>query len=234
MPPDHPSPSDPDRSPPERGNTSSAARLNRIRGPLNAAGLRALDGVFHRTLGRQKEHLFADLPEVVVEFGSGPGTNLRYLHPGTRLVAVEPNPAMHASLRQAAGERGIDLELLPHSADDVPLPDANVEVVVCTLVLCTVPDPAAALAEARRILAPGGRFVFIEHVAADPAAHRLLATQQRLLRRPWRWLFEGCELHRPTGELVEAAGFTSVEMRAGTAQPALLPVAPMVWGTAVR
>lgn len=229
-----PPPPIPDPDPPQGPDDAAGLQVNRLRGPLNAAGLRALDGVFHRTLGRQKEQLFADLPDVVVEFGSGPGTNLRYLRPRTRLVAVEPNPAMHASLRQAAHERNIDLELLPHSADDVPLPDASVEAVICTLVLCTVPDPTAALAEARRILAPGGRFVFIEHVAADPAAHRLLATQQRLLRRPWRWLFEGCELHRPTGELVEAAGFTSVELRAGTAQPALLPVAPMVWGTAVR
>ena len=224
-----PSPDSPAHQPP-----SGAATANRIRGPLNAAGLRALDGVFHRTLGRQKEQLFADLPEVVVEFGSGPGTNLRYLRPGTRLLAVEPNPAMHASLRQAAAERGVELELLPHSADAIPLEDASVDAVICTLVLCTVPDPAAALAEAHRILTPGGRFLFIEHVAADPGTNRVLATQQRVLRRPWRWLFEGCELHRATGELVEAAGFSSVELRAGTAQPALLPVAPMVWGTATR
>lgn len=205
-----------------------------IRGPLNAAGLRALDGVFHRTLGRQKEQLFAHLPDEVVEFGSGPGTNLRYLRPGTRLTAVEPNVAMHRPLRQAAAARGIHLDLLAHSATEVPLPDASVEAVVCTLVLCTVPDPAAALAEARRILVPGGRFVFIEHVAADPVAQRLLTAQQRVLRRPWRWLFEGCDLHRPTGELVRAGGFASVDLRAGTASPAVLPVAPMVWGTAIR
>jgi len=234
MPPDDVNRSDADEPRTDGRAPAPATDGNRIRGPLNAIGLRALDGVFHRTLGRQKEALFADLPDVVVEFGSGPGTNLRYLRAGTRLLAVEPNPAMHASLRQAADARGIHLELLPHSADDVPLPDASVDAVICTLVLCTVPDPTAALAEAKRILTPGGRFVFIEHVAADPDAQRLLAAQQRLLRRPWRWLFEGCELHRPTGELVEAAGFTSVELRAGTAQPGLLPVAPMVWGTAVR
>ena len=214
--------------------TTSPTAVNRIRGPLNAAGLRALDGVFHRTLGRQKEALFAELPDRVVEFGSGPGTNFRYLRPGTRVVAVEPNPAMHPALRQAASERGIELELLATSAGAVPLPDSSVEAVICTLVLCTVPDPAAALAEAHRILAPGGRFHFIEHVAADPATQRLLTAQQRLLRRPWRWLFEGCDLHRPTGDLVAEAGFDSVAMRAGTARPAVLPVAPMVWGTATR
>ena len=220
--------------PAHQSPTSGSPPANRIRGPLNAAGLRALEGVFHRTLGRQKEQLFAELPDLVVEFGSGPGTNLRYLRPGTRLLAVEPNPAMHASLREAAAARGVELELLPHSADAIPLDDASVDAVICTLVLCTVPDPAAALAEAHRILTPGGRFLFIEHVAADPVVNRLLAAQQRVLRRPWRWFFEGCELHRATGELVEAAGFSSVELRAGTAQPALLPVAPMVWGTATR
>lgn len=211
-----------------------AFRAHRFRGPLNAAGLRALDGVFHRTLGRQKERLFESLPDVVVEFGSGPGTNARYLRPGTRLVAVEPNPAMHAALRSAAAAHRLDLQLLPHPADNVPLPDASVEAIICTLVLCTVGDPAASLAEAHRLLAPGGRFIFIEHVAADRRSHRLLAGQQRLLRRPWRWLFEGCELHRSTGDLISAAGFSSVELHSAMARPAVLPVAPMVWGVAVR
>jgi SAM-dependent methyltransferase len=209
------------------------AKGNRIRGPLNAAGLRALDGVFDRTLGRQKRRLFADLPDDVVELGSGVGANLRYLRPGTRLTAVEPNPAMHEPLRRAAANAGVDLTLLPSSAEAIPLPNASTDVVICTLVLCTVPNPDAVLGEVRRIMRPGGRFLFVEHVAADPASHRVLSTSQRLLHRPWHWLFEGCDLRRDTGERIRSAGFASVELHSGTASPAVTPVAPMVWGTAV-
>lgn len=219
---------------PPTGPPTGPARSNRIRGPINAAGLRALDGVFDRTLGAQKRRLFADLPDDVVELGSGPGTNMRYLRPGTRLTAVEPNPAMHPALTSAAAARGIDLTLLTLGAEGIPLDDASTDAVVCTLVLCTVDDPHQVLAEVRRILRPGGRFVFLEHVAADPASHRLLAAQQRLLRRPWRWMFEGCELHRDTGALLAAAGFADLDIRSATARPAVLPVAPMVWGTATR
>lgn len=207
---------------------------NRIRGPLNAAGLRALDGVFDRSLGRQKRSLFGDLPPSVVELGSGPGTNVRYLAPGTHLVAVEPNRAMHEPLRQAATARGISLDLVPAGAEELPLDDASVDVVISSLVLCTVDDPDAVVSEVHRVLRPGGRFIFLEHVAADRTSHPVLAAQQRLLRRPWRWLFEGCDLQRPTAATIAAAGFTDVVLSSGTASPAVLPVAPMVWGTAMR
>lgn len=207
-------------------------RAHPVRGPLNAAGLRALDGVFDRTLGPFKRELFAGLPDRVVELGSGPGTNVRYLRPGTHLTAIEPNPAMHKSLAAAAQAGGVTLELLAHPAERIPLDDASTDAVVCTLVLCTVGDPERTLAEVRRILRPGGQFVFIEHVAADPASHRVLATGQRVLRRPWRWLFEGCELHRDTAAAINAAGFAAVEIHHATARPAVVPVAPMIWGRA--
>jgi SAM-dependent methyltransferase len=206
---------------------------NRVRGPLNAAGLRALDGVFDRTLGRQKRRLFDELPDEVVELGSGVGANLRYLRAGTRLTAIEPNPAMHPRLRQAAAEAGVTLHLLPSGAETIPLPDASTDAVICTLVLCTVGDPDAVLAEVRRILRPGGRFLFVEHVVADPTTHRILAAIQGLVHRPWRWLFEGCDVRRDTAGRIQAAGFASVDLQAGMAQPAVLPVAPMVWGAAV-
>lgn len=207
---------------------------NPIRGPLNAWGLRALEGVFERTLGAQKRRLFIDLPDEVVELGSGPGSNMRYLRAGTRLTAVEPNPAMHDLLRASAAEHGVGLTLLAHGAEGIPLPDASTDAVICTLVLCTVSDPTAALAEVHRILRPGGQFLFIEHVAADPTTHPSLARAQRILRRPWRWAFEGCELHRDTASLITEAGFDSTDIHSGTARPAILPVAPMVWGRAVR
>jgi SAM-dependent methyltransferase len=207
---------------------------NRIRGPVNATALRALDGVFDRTLGRQKRRLFEDLPDDVVELGSGVGANLRYLRKGTRLTAVEPNPAMHAALRRAAADAGVELHLLTTGAEAIGLPDASTDAVICTLVLCTVGDPDAVLSEVHRILRPGGRFLFVEHVAADPESHRLLAGAQRVVHRPWKWLFEGCDVRRDTAGRIRSAGFSSVDLQEGTASPAILPVAPMVWGCAIR
>lgn len=95
-------------------------------------------------------------------------------------------------------------------AESTGLPDDSVDAVVRTLVLCTVADPAAALAEVRRILRPGGRLVLIEHVSAT--AGTALDKVQRLLRRVWRWVFEGCDLCRPTADLLAASGFTAVEL----------------------
>jgi SAM-dependent methyltransferase len=207
---------------------------NRVRGPLNAAGLAALDGVFDRTLGDIKQRLLADHPPALVEFGTGPGTNFRYLRPGTRVVAIEPNPAMHRRLVDAGHHHNIDVELLACGAGDVPLPDASVDAIVCTLVLCTVPDPAAAIAEAVRLLRPGGELLFIEHVAAPSGPASALGRTQRLVRRPWRWLFEGCDVCRPTGELLDDAGFSHVEIHHRTLRPPVVPIAPLIWGRAVR
>jgi SAM-dependent methyltransferase len=207
---------------------------HRIRGPLNARILRSLEGVFDRTLGDLKRTLFTGLPGELVELGSGTGANMRYLPAGTRLTAIEPNPAMHAPLAAAATRHNIDLDLVTGPAEHLPLNDASAEVVLCTLVLCTVADPEATLDEVRRILKPGGRLLVVEHVAADPGTHPLLARSQRLVRRPWRWCFEGCDVARPTQRLLAGAGFTGVDLHHGVASPAVLPVAPMVWGTLVR
>lgn len=187
--------------------------------------------LMHRVYGRRKRALFSDLPPTVVEIGPGSGANLRYLDPGTRLITFEPNPFTHRRLREEAAERGIELDLRHLPAEQLDLPDASADVVLSTLVLCSVDDPVRVLAEIRRGLRPGGRFLFIEHVAGPPGT--AVRTVQRLVRHPWHWLFDGCHVDRDTGAMIEAAGFASVEIeRFRVALPS--PVRPHIAGVAVR
>src|SRR6478735_9744335 len=116
-----------------------------VRGPANAAFFWFAGGMFDRLLGPHKRRLFADLPDTVVELGSGVGANLRYLAPGSTLIAVEPNPAMHGRLRRAARQHGVLLDVRQVPAERTDLPDASAEVVVSSLVLCTVKDVAEVL-----------------------------------------------------------------------------------------
>ena len=117
----------------------------------NAKFFESMDSYSHRRLGTRKQALFADLPQAVVEIGAGAGASMRYLAPGSRLVAIEPNPHSHDALRRGAERYGIDLEIRGEPAESTGLASASVDAVICTLVLCTVDDPTAALAEVRRI-----------------------------------------------------------------------------------
>ena len=205
---------------------------NPVRGRLNAGFFRLVDRYVHHVLGGRKAALFADLPGTVVELGAGTGANMRYYPAGTRLIAVEPNPPMHGPLRDAASRHGVDLEIRAVGAEDTGLADGSIDAVVSTLVLCTVDDPAAVVAEVRRILRPGGRFLVLEHVAAPDGSP--LARLQRGLRSGWRWAFEGCDLRRHTGELLADAGFSDVALERYRAGSVFLPVDEQVAGTLRR
>jgi len=152
-------------------------------------------------LGDRKQELLAGLPNTVVELGPGTGANLRCNRTGTTLLAVEPNVHMHARLKRAATEKRISLQLLPVGAQHTGLAQGSDDAVVCTLVLCTVPDPTAVLTEVRQVLQPGGRLLILEHVRAP---HRSgLGLLQRVLRPLWRWAFVGCDLRRPTAAALD-------------------------------
>lgn len=180
------------------------------RGPFNATFFRVMDPILQLNLGHHKRRVFADLPHEVVEIGSGVGANLRYLPEGAKLIAIEPNRYMYPQLAWAAHRRGITLDLRRKMAEHTGLPDQSVDCVISSLVLCTVADPGPVLAEIRRILRPGGTFRFAEHVVAKPRSLTRLA--QRVFRRPWAWVFEGCSCERDLEHYIREAGFATVEL----------------------
>ena len=162
----------------------------------------------------RKRRLFAGVGgaagETVVEIGPGTGPNLAYLPRGVRYIAVEPNAHMHPYLVAAAREKGLPVELVAPVDGRLPFQDGTIDAVVCTLVLCSVRDPARLVAEARRILKAGGRFIVLEHVAAPRGTwmRRVQAAATPLTRL----LADGCRQDRETWRVLEDAGFTRLEV----------------------
>ena len=212
--------------------TPAGYRPHRVRGPLNALFFTVLDRSLDRLLRPHKRALFSDLPPTVVELGPGVGANLRYLPAGTRLIAVEPNPAMHPRLLAGAARAQVDLELHATVAERLDLPDASVDAVISSLVLCTVTDPAGVVSEVHRILRPGGRYAFLEHVAA--AEGTALRRLQRAARRPWGWIFEGCSCERDLRTVIEAAGFAETTIADRWIHGPFLPANTQIAGVATK
>jgi ubiquinone/menaquinone biosynthesis C-methylase UbiE len=150
--------------------------------------------------------VLAGLHGRVVEVGAGSGQNLGH-YPATvaEVVAVEPEPWLRGKLAERAAAAPIEVRVVEGLADRLPVGDGEADAVVFSLVLCSVPDQAAALAEARRVLAPGGELRFFEHVVSDsPRAARI---QRLLTRTVWPRIAGGCHLDRDTAAAVRAAGF---------------------------
>jgi ubiquinone/menaquinone biosynthesis C-methylase UbiE len=206
--------------------TADRSQENPVRSRINAAFFDLMDWYMHWKYADLKLRLFGDLTPTLVELGAGAGANFRYFRPGTRVIAVEPNRHMHEKLVKRAERWGVRTEIIPDAAESLPLAGSSVDTVVCSLVLCTVRDPAAVLREVLRVLKPGGRFVCIEHVAAPAAS--LIGRIQRWVFGPWRWFFEGCHTHRDTAQTLERAGFKEVEVRPFVWRSAFLPVRPQI------
>lgn len=196
---------------------------------LQASLLRVLGGTHARLVDPRRRALLAPLRGRVLEVGPGLGVNLAHLHPSVRWTGVEPNPALRERLDLEARRLGREVEIVDGIAERLPVADASVDAVVGTLVLCTVRDPAAALREVVRVLVPGGRYVFLEHVASPHRAERLL---QRAATPCFTALGDGCHPDRDTGALIDHAGFARVEMQ--HFRVPLPVVSPHVGGTAFR
>ena len=204
----------------------------------NATWGRAFAALYDRGLKATEENGLRDMRREVlsgasgrtVDLGAGTGVNLD-LYPKTvsELVMVEPDPHMFKQLRSKAAGRG-GVEILEASAQELPFADDSFDTAVFTLVLCTVPDPTAALREAARVLKPGGRLLFIEHVRADEAG---LAGWQDRLEKPWRFLADGCHCNRDTVAAIEASALKLERVEPGQLPKAPPIVRPLVSGSAV-
>ena len=192
---------------------------------------RALAGTERAGLTERRRRLLREAHGDVIELGAGTGLNLEH-YPAEvrRLVLVEPEAPMARRLAKRVREAGRGgVEIVPAGAEALPLPDASFDFAVCTLVLCTVADLPLALAELRRVLRPGGRLLFLEHVrATDPA----LARRQDRLHPLWvRW-GHGCHCNRDTAAAIAAAGFEIAALERGSVPKAPRFVRPLIVGQA--
>lgn len=185
-------------------------------------------------LQQWRAQLLCDLTGQVLEVGAGTGLNLPHYPPRvSRLVLSEPDPHMRRKLLQKAGtQHWHQAEVLDASLDELPLPNDAFDVVVGTLVLCSVPRLERALAEIHRVLKPGGRFVFLEHVAAVDRPRRL--KWQRRVEPLWKRLSGNCHLTRRTADAIEAAGFAFVDLKRESMRKAWPLVRPTIRGVALK
>ena len=213
-------------------SSDTPTRNNAIRGRLNAFFLTRIEPLMERLFGDDKRRLFADLGQDVVEIGPGAGANLPYYPAGINLIGIEPSLHMQTRLQNKAKELGVPIEVRGLKGEGLDLPDASVDAVVATLLLCSVDEPEMVVAEAMRVLRPGGKYVFIEHVAAPRGS--LLRAIQALLFAPHHWLFEGCHTNRETWKVLEAAGFKELHYTRENRWSLMFYVAPIMVGYATK
>jgi SAM-dependent methyltransferase len=166
-----------------------------------------------------------------IDIGSGTGANLELYPADVELVMAEPDPHMARQLRRKLDESGRAAEFVEAGAESLPFEDASFDTAVFTLVLCTVPDPRAALAEVARILKPGGRMLFLEHVRAREPG---LARWQDRLEGPWRFVGDGCHCNRDTVATIEASPLRLDQVERGQLPKAPPITRPLARGSAVR
>jgi ubiquinone/menaquinone biosynthesis C-methylase UbiE len=178
--------------------------------------------------------LLAGLVGRVLEVGAGNGLNFAHYPPTvTEVLAVEPEPYLRGLAQVAAGQAPVPVRVVDGTADALPTPDASMDAAVASLVLCSVPDQARALAELHRVLRPGGELRFFEHVQADTAG---LARVQRLADVIWPTLVGGCHTSRDTLAAITDGGFqiTSIQRFRFPEGRLPQPAAPHVLGVAHR
>lgn len=196
-----------------------AATYDRVLAQTEAAGLR-----------ERRAELLREATGDVLELGAGTGANAGLYPAGLgRLVLTEPDRRMAARLAPKAAAAAPEAEVISAGAQALPFDDSSFDTAVSTLVLCTVDDPRMALAEVARVLRPGGRLLFLEHVRSEDPK---VARWQDRLERPWRLFAAGCRCNRDTVATIGAAGFEVEHVEQGRMPKAAPFLRPLVAGSA--
>jgi ubiquinone/menaquinone biosynthesis C-methylase UbiE len=191
---------------------------------------RVMAGTERACLQPWRTELFADLRGRVLEVGAGTGASLS-CYPDTidELVLAEPDPDMRRKL-EARLDRRAHIRVSGDAIEALSAADASFDAVISSLVLCSVAAPELALAEILRVLRPGGRLLFIEHVAAHDDPRQL--RWQRRVEPVWRHVAGNCHLTRDTAETIAAAGFEIVELERASLRKAIPWIRPSIHGWA--
>ena len=159
-------------------------------------------------LGDLRSRLLGELEGDVLEIGAGTGASLPHYERASRVVALEPDPSMAKRLPERVAAARVPVEVVAGSAEAIPYADESFDVVVSTFMLCSVADPAAVLAETRRVLKPDGKLVLLEHVRGEGRTARWQERLTPLHRR----VAGNCHLNRDTRATVAAARFDATRV----------------------
>lgn len=185
-----------------------------------------------KEIGRERSKVVPQAIGRVLEIGMGTGLNLPHYQPAhlTSLTGLDPAAQMHEKARQRMRDAGLQVELIPLSAERIPAENESFDSIVCTFTLCTIPDPRSALREMHRVLKADGRLLFSEHGLAPDVS---VQQWQHRLTPYWKHVAGGCHLNRDVPALLEEAGFRIEQMT----RQYLKGPRPMTWvstGAAVK
>ncbi|OWF40632.1 methyltransferase-like protein 7A [Mizuhopecten yessoensis] len=197
----------------------------------------------NKIFGEHKKDLFHSMKKLkatvgtlkVLEIGAGGGVNFKFYPAGTKVTCLDPNPCFEPYVENNAVVSGLVdmtgfIKAFGENMSDVA--DCSYDVVVSTLVLCTVRDPDRVLKEVKRVLKHNGKYYFMDHVCAEKRS--IIYFFQRLINPAWRVFADGCEVTRDTGGTIKAAGFKTLDMRYFTAPTKLFLIRPCCMGIATK
>ncbi|KAJ0023648.1 hypothetical protein NQD34_003547 [Periophthalmus magnuspinnatus] len=198
---------------------------------------------YNKKLHDTKKDLFSKIPQfklpgkplTLLEIGCGTGANFQFFPSGCKVICTDPNPFFERFLTSAMTENGhlsFERFVVASGEDMGSIEDESVDVVACTLVLCSVTDAPQTLREVLRVLRPGGAFFFLEHVIADKEKSWTYFFQHVLMPF-WFYFGDGCDMTRATWKHLENAGFSELQLQHFQA-PLVAIVKPHIRGYAVK